>query len=342
MSVTQPASPRRTVGTEVRRRLASTISRFADCHVSAQGGQQQILISGLAVAGASCLIVLLWRDLPDLYQVRAGGGTSQYDASPLTGPFRVLLGALLLTGIGVLLVPELSRRAGSRRTTAPVACPARITRMTSSLGNGGRRRGGYARWPIHQPGRLLHPRQAAPHRTVTRGFHGGHRALGHHGEAVHHAPLQPMPSAVHGHGLHGSRRRPVGSGLAVHSAPGGAHRASLTIGYGAGVTPTAGRGGSPAKAQLEQRAETVALTLLTGYTGLLVIGVGAALNSGVSMRDTIRGFATAVLLGLAVGVPLLLRQDLSDRDQDLDRGPRGVGAGHTADSQDGDCPPPEL
>jgi hypothetical protein len=104
--------------------------------------------------------------------------SGQYVASPITVPCRVMLAALLLIGGGVLFAPELRRWARRRRRAARSGRRPRLTRRVGRAGDGGRHRGGYGPWPVHQPGRLLCGRHAAPRRTATRGYHGGNRLRG--------------------------------------------------------------------------------------------------------------------------------------------------------------------
>jgi MFS family permease len=59
----------------------------------------------------------------------------------------------------------------------------------------------------------------------------------------------------------------------------------------------------------EHRAESVAGVLLAGYIGLSapVVGIGVALQEGVSTKDTLLGFALAVAIAVIATAPALLR-----------------------------------
>jgi MFS family permease len=59
----------------------------------------------------------------------------------------------------------------------------------------------------------------------------------------------------------------------------------------------------------EHRAESVAGVLLAGYIGLSapVVGIGVALQEGLSTKDTLLGFALAVAIAVLATAPALLR-----------------------------------
>jgi MFS family permease len=275
----------------------------AELHAASRpdGSPRRVQLVGAAVSVAGLGVGAL-----------VSGLFAQYVTSPLTVPYLVFLGALLAVAIGALLTPETRRRPvpAARYHTQRVSVPAHARGQFFAATAGAAL--AFAAFGLFTSlagyflvGTLHRTALSLAGATVFTVFAGA--------TATQFVTISWSRRAVL---ITGMACMVLGLGVVVLSAWLSSPSLALFIigGFVTGLGGGAMFKGSLVTvmviSELEHRAEAVAGVLLAGYVGLSVpaIGIGVALNAGVSTKDTLLGFAIAVALALAAVVPILLRQ----------------------------------
>jgi MFS family permease len=275
----------------------------AELHAASRpdGSPRRVQLVGAAVSVAGLGVGAL-----------VSGLFAQYVTSPLTVPYLVFLGALLAVAIGALLTPETRRQPvpAARYHTQRVSVPAHARGQFFAATAGAAL--AFAAFGLFTSlagyflvGTLHRTALSLAGATVFTVFAGA--------TATQFVTISWSRRAVL---ITGMACMVLGLGVVVLSAWLSSPSLALFIigGFVTGLGGGAMFKGSLVTvmviSELEHRAEAVAGVLLAGYVGLSVpaIGIGVALNAGVSTKDTLLGFAIAVALALAAVVPILLRQ----------------------------------